>query len=295
MTETFKIGVVGNGVMGSAIAARFLATANPVFVRDRDSAKMDALVATGAVATESAAALTASVDVVVTSLNTADIVEQAVFGEDGIAETATDSHLLIDMSSIDPGRTAELSARLKAQTGTAWVDAPLSGGAPAAERGALTLMMGGSEDDVARAQRVLAHVATNMTHMGDSGAGQTVKLINQVLCAANFLAVAEATRLALDGGVDATRIPAALAGGRADSAILQEYMAKMARLDYSPTGRIDNMLKDLESAQAYAFSMRTPMPLTSLITDLHRMIERAGIGPEDSAAYMKLFNLGRPE
>lgn len=293
MSETFKIGVVGNGVMGSAIAARFLATGNQVFVRDHERAKMDALVQTGAVATDSASALTASVDIVIMSLNTADIVEDAVFGDDGIAQTATASHLLIDMSSIDPGRTAQLSERLKAHCGTAWVDAPLSGGAPAAANGALTLMLGGHEDDVARARTVLAHIAANMTHMGESGAGQTVKLINQVLCAANFLAVAEATRLALDGGVDATRIPAALAGGRADSAIMQEYMAKMARLDYTPTGRIDNMLKDLESAQAFAFSMRTPMPLTSLITDMHRMIERAGIGPEDSAAYMKLFDLGR--
>lgn len=295
MTQKFKIGVVGNGVMGSAIASRFIETGNQVFVRDRDSAKMQALAAGGAIVTESAAALTASVDVVVTSLNTADIVEDAVFGDDGIAQTASDKHLLIDMSSIDPGRTAVLAERLCVQCGTAWVDAPLSGGAAAATRGALTLMMGGSDEDVARAKEVLDHVATNMTHMGSNGAGQTVKLINQVLCAANFLAVAEATRLALDGGVDATRIPAALAGGRADSAILQEYMAKMAQLDYTPTGRIDNMLKDLESAQAYAISMRTPMPLTSLITDIHRMIERAGIGPEDSAAYMKIFNFGKTE
>jgi len=293
MAELFKIGVIGNGVMGSAIAARFIATGNQVFVYDRNASKMNVLAGQGAVTCDSAFELAGKVDIVVTSLNTADIVEDAVFGDGGVAQSSSAQHLLIDMSSIDPGRTAKMSERLGKACGTAWVDAPLSGGAPAAARGALTLMMGGADADVLRAKAVLIHVAANMTHMGSSGAGQTVKLINQVLCAANFLAVAEATRLAMDGGVDATRIPAALAGGRADSAILQEYMAKMARLDYTPTGRIDNMLKDLESAQAYAFSTRTPMPLTSLITDLHRMIERAGMGSEDSAAYMKIFDFGQ--
>ena len=114
-----------------------------------------------------------------------------------------------------------------------------------------------------------------------------------MLCACNFLAVAEATRLALDGGVDAAKVPAALAGGRADSRILQEFMPKMAAFDYTPTGRIDNMLKDLEAVQRYAMALRTPMPLTGLVTELHRIMVAAGIGPEDSAAYMKLFDFGR--
>ena len=174
-----------------------------------------------------------------------------------------------------------------------WVDAPLSGGAPAAAEGRLTLMMGGETGEVERARGVLSAIAANMTHMGPCGAGQTTKLINQVLCACNFLAVAEATRLALDAGVDAARIPAALAGGRADSRILQEFMGKMARSDLTPTGRIDNMLKDLEATQRFSMALRTPMPLTGLVAELHRMMVAAGIGGEDSAAYMKLFDFGR--
>ena len=188
-----------------------------------------------------------------------------------------------------PGR------RLRAETGMGWVDAPLSGGAPAATEGRLTLMMGGEADEVELAKQVLSAVAANMTHMGPSGAGQTTKLINQVLCACNFMAVAEATRLALDAGVDAERIPAALAGGRADSRILQEFMGKMARFDLTPTGRIDNMLKDLEATQRFSMGLRTPMPLTNLIADLHRMMVAAGIGHEDSAAYMKLFDFGKAQ
>jgi len=287
-----RVGVVGIGVMGSAIATRLLERGHRLWLRDPDPGKTAPLVAKGAVAAASAAALTSEVNYVITSLNTAEIVERVVFGPDGIAGGATSDALLIDMSSIDPKATAIMAARLEKETGMAWVDAPLSGGAPAALKGQLTLMLGGTDAAVERARLVLTELAINITHMGASGAGQTTKLINQVLCACNFLSVAEATRLALDGDVDARQIPAALAGGRADSRILQEFMPKMAVFDYSPTGRIDNMLKDLEAVQRYAMVLRTPMPLTGLVTELHRIMVAAGIGPEDSAAYMKLFDFG---
>lgn len=291
----FAVGLIGVGVMGSAIATRLLEQGATVHLHDADPKKLAPLVAKGARAQPSAAQLTRSVDTVITSLNTAAIVEAVVFGENGVAAGASAGKLLIDMSSIDPKATADMARRLEQASAMAWVDSPLSGGAPAALKGTLTLMMGGKPENVDRAKSVLRHIASNMTHMGPTGAGQTTKLINQVLCACNFMAVAEATRLALDGGVDAARIPAALANGRADSRILQEFMPKMAAFDYTPTGRIDNMLKDLVAVQQYAAALRTPMPLTGLVTELHRMLVAAGIGPEDSAAYMKLFDFGRGE
>ncbi|RIX99735.1 NAD(P)-dependent oxidoreductase [Aureimonas flava] len=291
MSQT-RIGVVGVGVMGSAIAGRFLRTGHAVTLRDRDPGKTAPLAAEGAAVADTAEALMAASDVVILSLNTAEIVEAVVFGAEGLAAHARPGLLLIDMSSIDPGATAAMAARLRAETGMGWVDAPLSGGAPAAAVGRLTLMMGGEAPEVERAREVLRAVAANMTHMGPAGAGQTTKLINQVLCACNFLAIAEATRLAQDAGVDAERIPAALAGGRADSRILQEFMGKMARRDLTPTGRIDNMLKDLEATQRFAMALRTPMPLTGLVAELHRIMVAAGIGGEDSAAYMKMFDFG---
>ena len=170
------------------------------------------------------------------------------------------------------------------------MDSPLSGGAPKALVGQLTLMAGGTEADVADAHRVLQHVASNYTHMGPSGAGQTTKLINQVLCGLNFLAVAEATQLALDAGVDAAKIPQALKGGRADSAILQEYMPRYVAKDYRRTGRIDNMVKDLNGAQDLARRTNTAMPLTAVCAEVHRMLTAAGLGGEDQAALMEFFS-----
>jgi 2-hydroxy-3-oxopropionate reductase len=286
-----RVGVIGNGVMGSAIAERLVREGAGVLVYDADRTKSRALVNLGAVQADSPATLAANVEFVITSLNTADIVESVVFGTDGIALAGSPEKLLIDMSSIDPQRTTVMSARLVAERGMGWVDAPLSGGAPAAATGRLTLLLGGTQADVERAEPVLSLLSANRTLIGASGAGQTAKLVNQILCAFGFMAVAEAVRFASDNGVDATRIPAALAGGRADSRILQEFMAKMARRDFSPTGRIDNMLKDLESVQRLALERRTPMPITGLITELHRMLVAGGLGGADNAEYVRLFDL----
>lgn len=285
---TRPIALIGAGAMGGAIGARLAQTGTSLRVFDRNPAQMAPLVALGAIATASAAEAAQGAGAVILSLNAAPIVRAAVFGPDGVSSGAAPGALIIDMSSIDPTSTQGL-AREAAERGLRWVDSPLSGGAPKAAIGQLTLMQGGSEADVAEAQTVLARVAANQTRMGEAGAGQTTKLINQVLCGLNFLAVAEATALAEAAGVAADRIPAALAGGRADSAILQEYMPRFAARDYRPTGRIDNMVKDLNGAQDLARLSHTPMPLTAICAEVHRLLTAQGLGAEDQAALMEFF------
>lgn len=288
-----SIALIGAGAMGGAIGARLMDTGAALTVFDLDVEKVAALVDKGAVAAESAAAAAAQADCVITSLNSARIVGLAAFGAAGIVEGAAPGTLIIDMSSIDPETTREFASRA-AERGMAWVDSPLSGGAPKASTGELTLMLGGAEADVVRAQEVLSRVASNMTHMGGPGAGQTTKLINQVLCGLGFLAVAEATQLALDAGVDATKIPQALRGGRADSALLQEYMPRFATKDYRRTGRIDNMVKDLNMVNDLARSTGTSMPMTAMCAEMHRMLTAAGLGGEDQAAVMEYFKGAQP-
>ena len=288
MTENNKIALIGAGAMGGAIGTRLIDTGNHLTVFDLDAEKVAALTSLGAESAETAAQAASVSDVVILSLNSPKIVRAAVFGKDGVAAGAKPGTLIIDMSSIDPEATKELAADA-AEKGLRWVDSPLSGGAPKALVGQLTLMAGGTEKDVTDAHRVLRHVASNYTHMGPSGAGQTTKLINQVLCGLNFLAVAEATQLALDAGVDAAKIPQALKGGRADSAILQEYMPRYVAKDYRRTGRIDNMVKDLNGAQDLARRTNTAMPLTAVCAEVHRMLTAAGLGGEDQAALMEFF------
>lgn len=287
-----RIGLVGAGAMGGAIGTRLLKTGQTLTVFDLDREKVAALVEKGAAAAASAAEAAQGNDFVITSLNSAQIVERAAFGDDGIASGAAPGTLIMDMSSIDPDATRALAARA-AERGLAWVDSPLSGGAPKAAVGQLTLMAGGDAADVERAQRVLRHLASNVTHMGPAGAGQTTKLINQVLCGLGFLAVAEATQLALDAGVDALKIPQALKGGRADSALLQEYLPRFATKDYRRTGRIDNMVKDLNAVNDLARRTGTAMPMTALCAEIHRMLTAAGLGAEDQAAVMEFFGGAR--
>lgn len=283
-----KIALIGAGAMGGAIGARLVATGTDLIVYDRDPEKMAALVARGASAASSAAYAASEAKAAILSLNSAAIVRAAVLGPQGVAEGARPGTLIIDMSSIDPETTKALSAEC-AVRGLRWVDSPLSGGIPKAAIGQLTLMQGGAAADVEDAQAILSNLAGNQTRMGGPGAGQTTKMINQVLCGLGFLAVAEATALAEAAGVDVDKIPMALKGGRADSALLQEYMPRFAARDYRRTGRIDNMVKDLNAAQDLARLTNTSMPLTAICAEVHRMLTAAGLGGEDQAALMEFF------
>ena len=285
-----SVSVVGAGLMGSAIAARLLEAGCVVSVFDLDPAKVAALVDKGAWAVASPTAAAQASRFVILSLNHADVVRAVVFGDNGVAAGAAADKVLIDMSSIDPRDTAAMAGRLGDETGMAWVDCPLSGGVPGALAGRLTVMAGGAVEDFERAREVMGHLCANYTLMGPSGAGQTTKLINQLFCAVAFQAVAEAVKLAEAGGVDPQLIPAALAGGRADNKIMQEFMGKFARRDFSPTGRIDNMLKDLDSLQAFALKTKTPLPMTGQVVEIHRLLCSAGLGPRDSAEMMRLLD-----
>ena len=290
MTDSIRAGVVGVGIMGTAISTRLLECGIVLTVFDPNIEKVQAMVEKGANAGTSPRNVAENADFIILSLNNAAIVESAVFGKDGVAEAAAPEKVLIDMSSVDPESTKLMAARLHSDYAMPWLDCPLSGGAPGALVGKLAVMAGGEIDVFERAKAVMNHLCGNFTLMGPSGAGQTTKLVNQVLCAVGFQAIAEATQLALNGGVAVDRIPEALAGGRADSRLLQEFMAKMGRHDYSPTGRLDNMLKDLEAVYAFASKTNTSMPVTSLTTEIHRMFVAAGKGGDDNAALMKQFN-----
>lgn len=290
---THSVALVGAGVMGFSIGSRLLETGHDLYVFDLDKEKVAALVKKGATASVSSADASSKVDFVITSLNASRIVELAVFGDSGVAAGARPGTVIIDMSSIEPDAAMNMADKAKTM-GLGWVDSPLSGGAPKAMTGELTLMAGGDAKDVERAYEILQHLSSNYTHMGPAGAGQTTKLINQVLCGLGFLAVAEATRLAQDAGVDAAKIPQALKGGRADSALLQEYLPRYANKDYRRTGRIDNMVKDLNAAQDLARRSNTSMPLTAVCAEIHRMLTASGLGGEDQAALMEYFDGAMP-
>ena len=245
-----RLGYLGTGLMGEPMVMNLLKAGYEVTVWNRTPSKCDAAVAAGARRAESPADLARQSDVVMACLTNAAAVEAVLFGDHGVAEV-TGPELFIDFSSMDPGLTREFGARLRAANGMGWVDAPVSGGTPAATAGTLTIMAGGSAADFARAEPLMAPLAQKVTHMGDLGAGQMTKLVNQIIAGCTMAVVAEAVNFAKTMGVDATRLTEALAGGFADSKPFQLLAPRMATESFeNPLGTVAMMLKDLDTIAA---------------------------------------------
>lgn len=283
------VGCAGAGVLGAAIMERLVDRGFRVRVWNRSVAKLEPLVARGAEQAATPAALARDSDLVLTCLTDGSAVEEVVFGADGVASTGTADKLLVDMSTCGAGHTREMAARLRDACGMGWLDAPISGGAPAARTGSMTVMAGGDAADFERARPVWDALAGRCTLMGPSGAGQSTKMINQVLVSCTFAVLAEACSLAERAGVDAARIPEALMGGRADSRLLQEYMPKMAGSDFTVEGRIANMVKDLNMITELANAAGAQMPVTKLVAELHRRAVAQGLGDRDNSELVRLY------
>jgi len=283
------LGFIGLGLMGAPIALKLLENGYPLTVWGRSPAKLEPALQAGASRADSPAALTAASDIVLLCVSDGAAVEDVVFGQQGIAENASTDKLLIDHSSISPEHSRRMAERLLSKTGMPWLDAPVSGGPPGVANKTLVVMAGGETTVFERALPVITSYAGRCTLMGPSGAGQSTKLINQALVGSNFAVLAEVTQLALNAGIDATKIPQALAGGRADSQLLQEYMPRMAQADFTPLGRIGIVLKDLEMVAALARETNTATPMLGLARELHRLLTVHGLSEADNAAAIQLY------
>lgn len=290
MAETKPaLGYIGIGFMGKPMALRLLDAGYRVTIWGRSAEKLAPVAAAGAEVAASPADVARASDILFTCVSDTEAVEAVVFGDNGIAMGAAAGKILVDMSSIRPDAARDMAARLREETGMGWIDAPVSGGVPGAEQGTLAVMAGGSEADFETARPVVEHLAGRFTLMGPNGAGQATKLVNQVIVGCTVAVLAEATKLAQDAGIDATRIPQALAGGRADSLTLQQFLPKMATGNFAPESHIRTMLKDLNAVQQQARSTDTPMPMTAMAAELHRLMAARGHGEADGTALMKLY------
>lgn len=271
MTQQTCLGFAGIGLMGNPLVARLLAAGYPLHVWNRSPDKLGKVVAAGAIAAASPAALFEQCDVIFLCLADTLAVHDVVFGEHGLA-TAPPVHgtsrLVIDLSSIEPDATRDIAARLRRANGAHWVDAPVSGGVIGAEQGTLAVMAGGDTGDVDAARKLIAAFARRCTHMGPIGAGQMTKLCNQMLVGCNVLVLAEVMALARRAGIDAGRLPEALAGGFADSIPLQMTGPMMACDATEPVRwRVRTLLKDLDTAIASARGFDSQTPLTALAAE----------------------------
>ena len=286
-----SVGCIGAGVLGSAIMQRLIDCGFAPALWNRDRSKLDGLLKLGATEASSPAELARKSTFIITCVSDGSIVEHVVFGKHGVAETGGADKVLVDMSTCAASQTQEMAQRLADQCGMAWLDSPISGGAPAAREGKMAIMVGGERDVFERAQPLWDALAGRATLMGPNGAGQATKMINQVLVSTGLAVLAEACGLAERAGIDAAKIPSALAGGRADSRQLQEMFPKMVASDFSVTGRAALMLKDLELIHNLARDVGAPLPVTAGVTELFRRMIADGLGERDNT---EIVNFYRP-
>ncbi|MDP3693527.1 NAD(P)-dependent oxidoreductase [Bradyrhizobium sp.] len=284
-----KLGYLGLGLMGIPMTRRLLDAGHDVTVWNRSPGKAADLAAAGAKPAATPRDVAGTADIIFMCLTDAAAVEQVVFGPDGIASASGATKLVVDFSSIHPDAARAIAMRLKQANGMGWIDAPVSGGTRGAEEGTLAVMAGGDAADIERVRPYVLAMARRLTHMGPTGAGQTTKLCNQIISGCAMAVLAEATRLASNAGIDASRLPEALAGGFADSIPLQLFVPRMAQGIHSPPlGHIASILKDLDTVVDVAHDTSTPVPMTALAAQLFRMAKAARGADADALEIYKL-------
>lgn len=284
-----KLGYLGLGMMGLPMARRLLNAGHDVTVWNRSSGKAAALAEAGAKPASHPREVANAANIIFMCVTDAAAVEEVVFGSEGVAAASGQGKLVVDFSSIHPDAARSIADRLKTTNGTGWIDAPVSGGTMGAEQGTLAVMAGGDAADIERARPYILAMARRLTHMGPTGAGQTTKLCNQVIVGCAMAVLAEATRLAVNAGIDAKRLPEALAGGFADSIPLQLFVPRMAQGIHSPPlGHIATLLKDLDTVIDVARDTSSPVPMASLAVQLFRLAKAARGADADALEIYKL-------
>ncbi|MDX8128337.1 NAD(P)-dependent oxidoreductase [Methylomonas sp. BW4-1] len=287
--QPYTLGFVGIGLMGQPLTMRLLAAGFQVNVWNRTTAKLAVVAGAGAKVCGSVGELVKASDVVILCLSDTMAVEEAVT-EHIIANGAADK-LLIDLSSIHPEATRRMAFQLQTACGMRWVDAPVSGGTAGAEQGSLAIMAGGTEQDIQIAREVLRPLYSRLTHMGAVGSGQTTKICNQMIVSCNVLVIAEMMALAKSAGVDAAKIPEALAGGFADSKPLQIVGPEMADQRFEPVKwRVKTLLKDLNMAVDLAGKQGSAIPMSGLAAQLMQLHGSGGFLEQDPSTLIKLYS-----
>ena len=282
------LGFIGIGLMGRPMVLRLLGAGYNVNVWNRSPDKLLQVADAGAKVCASIAELVKASQVILLCLTDTAAVESVIYK--GIMENGSVKKSLIDLSSIHPDNTRQLASVLKDKCGMNWVDAPVSGGIVGAEQGSLTIMAGGSSENVSIACTILAPLYQQFTHMGELGCGQVTKICNQMIVSCNVIVIAEMIALAKKAGVAAEKIPQALHGGFADSKPLQILGPEMALADFEPLKwRVSTLLKDLNMALELSIKQGNAIPMSALAAQLMRLHGSHGYLEHDPSTLIKLF------
>jgi len=280
-----RIGFIGLGIMGRAMARNLLKAGFRLTVYNRSKPPVDLLVSAGAASAPSPKAVAEQSDIVITMVTDSEAVNAVVLGQEGVVEGAHDGLILIDMSTISPSVTRSVSASL-AGKGVSMLDAPVSGGDTGAVEGTLTIMVGGSADTFEACLPVLKVMGKKVVLMGETGAGQLTKLANQILVACNMIGVCECLNFAKKAGLDVGMLIDSLSAGAASSWSLVNLGPRMARRDFAPGFKVRLLQKDLRYVLSTANDLNAPLPATALVHQLYKMLEENGLGDAGTQALL---------
>jgi 3-hydroxyisobutyrate dehydrogenase len=283
-----QLGFVGIGTMGAAMARNLVAAGHRLVVWNRTPEKAQRI--EGATVSPNLPELAAAVDMIMICVSDTPDVESVVLAADGLLAGLRPGTLIVDHSTISPTATRRLDETVR-QHGCHWIDAPVSGGPEGASRGTLTTMVGGDQVQVDRARPYLEAYSALITHVGPVGAGQLVKLVNQILVVGNQLASSEALLFAQAAGLDLADTLNAVKGGAAGSWMLANRGPQMIAGDWRPGFTIDLQQKDLRLVLAAADELGVPLPGTALIFQLYRALQRVGLGDEGNHALIKALQM----
>jgi 3-hydroxyisobutyrate dehydrogenase-like beta-hydroxyacid dehydrogenase len=282
-----RIGFLGLGIMGSRMAANVARAGFPLTAWTHTPGKAERWAAEhGARAADTPAELARESDIVLSMLVDGDQVATVLLGEDGVLEAARDGLLCIDMSTIGPPQTRRIGEALR-ERGVRMLDAPVTGSAPRAQDGTLTIMVGGEPADFARARPLLEAMGRLIVHVGALGQGEMLKLINNSLGAANAAAVAEALLLADATGIDLDALVEVVSSGSGASAQLELKSAAMREHDFTTLFKTDHMLKDVRLCLEEAQTAGVPFPAAAHARDLLIAAAGRGHGEQDYAAMIE--------
>ena len=290
-----RIGFIGTGTMGQPMLANLVKKRFAVTAFDLVPAALEAAVRLGAERAGSAGEAAANCELVITMLPSSANVEAVYLGSGGIAENAARGRLCVDMSTIDPGTSQRVAARLK-ERGIRFLDAPVSGGVGGATAGTLAIMVGGDAGDLEEARPALAAMGSNIIHVGDVGAGEVAKLCNNLISGSALIAVAEAFRIAEAFGVDPQILSSVIAKSSGATWVMEHMHPVPGIVDsaassrqYAPGFMTDLMAKDLALAVNAAREKRVPLAVAPAAQQLYRLASSHGLGREDFSSVYKFL------
>ena len=277
------IGFIGLGIMGKPMAKNLLKAGYSLTVHSRSQGPVDELVGDGAARALSGKEVAQGTEIIVTMLPDSADSERAILGENGVLEGAREGSVIIDMSSIAPLVSREIAAEA-AKKNVEMLDAPVSGGEPGAVAGTLAIMVGGKQEVFDRCFPVLDVMGRSVVRVGDVGAGNFVKLANQIIVAANIEAIGEAFVLAQKAGIDPELVFQAIRGGLAGSNALEAKAPMIMERNFKPGFRIRLHQKDLHNALLTGKDLGVPLPVTSLVQQMLGALINQGRGDYDHSA-----------